>query len=200
MRNITSEVEIMEDNPHKYRRNSKPVSQATAGMAGCLRGIMGFAAGCILSVAGGIGTGIQYGVGLGILTGIVLFVVFACLTVYLVNNAKQVTVLDCFLPIPVGLMSAVLFAPISLAGMSIFSSVTCLSASLFLTIMLFMHRAGKINGGWLILPFLVFLYELLPIEFPTDIDNLLAFGGNATNFVFSMVWPAIDSDNMTELE
>ena len=200
MGNTMQEAEIIASNAHPYHRESETPDTTTSSIAGCLRGTIGFTGGSILAVGGGIGIGIQYGVGLGILTGIALFVVFICLAIYLINNAKQLTILDCFLPIPVGLMSAVLFAPISLAGMSIFSSATCLAASLFLTIMLLMYRTQKITGGWLILPFLVFIYELLPIEFPSDIDNFLAFGGNATNLILAWTFPGIGHDDNNELE
>lgn len=143
MKNIIHETEVITEHTPNYHNITEQQEQEPSDIVGCLRGIIGCSVGSILTVGGGIGIGIQYGIGLGILTGIVLFVVFICFAIYLMNNAKQLTILDCFLPIVAGGLSAILFAPISLAGMNVFSSRTCLPASLFLTIMLLMFHAKK---------------------------------------------------------
>ena len=40
----------------------------------------------------------------------------------------------------------------------------------------------------LVIPFVVFIYELLPIEFPSDIDNILCLGGSGVSFITSLVF------------
>ena len=65
-----------------------------------------------------------------------------------------------------------------------------------------MYKAGNISGGWLIIPFLVFFYEILPIELPTDFDNMLCFGGDCTNFICTLIFKKVknnilvNSDNL----
>lgn len=186
MRKI-KQAEVISTND-SYERENNGVSSATRTVVGCLRGTIAGSASLMCSIAGGIGIGIQSGIGLGILTGMGLFFVLMGFSVYLMNNAKNLTVTDCILPIPIGVMSAFLFAPVSLFAGSIFSAATCLGASLLLSIMLLMYRAKKIHGGMLVIPFLVFIYELLPIELPTDLDNLLCLGGSGVNFIASLVF------------
>lgn len=163
-------------------------TSTTTAMAGCLRGTIGFSASIMIAVTSGIGIGINYGTGTGILSGLVILLALIAVSVHLMNTAKNLTVLDCILPIPIGAVSAFLFAPISLAGGSIFSALTCMGASLLLTIMLFLYKSKRIYAGWLVIPFLVFIYELLPIELPTDLDNLLCLGGNGVNFMIANVF------------
>lgn len=160
----------------------------TTAMAGCLRGAIGFSASVMIAVTSGIGIGINYGTGTGILAGLVILLALVAVSVHLMNNAKNITVLDCILPIPIGAVSAFLFAPISLAEASVFSALTCMGASLLLTIMLFLYKSKRIYVGWLVIPFIVFIYELLPIELPTDLDNLLCMGGDGINFVIANVF------------
>ena len=173
----------------KTSEPSEPMDSAgTRTVVGCLRGTIAACASFLCALLGGIGVGLQSGIGMGILVGLALFIVLLGVAVYLMNNAKRLTVLDCILPIPIGAIAAVLFAPISLFAGSVFSAVTCLGASLLLSIMLFLYRAKKIHGGFLVIPFLVFVYEILPIELPTDIDNFLSLGGDGVNFVTSLLF------------
>lgn len=174
-------------------------SRTVNSVAGCLRGILLTCTNIVISIiisayavvnGGGIIKGVLY--------GMLFFVIFLIISFVIVNKTKQLTVSDCILPLIIGSISAIVFAPISLFQLSIFSSLTCLAASLFLTIALFMYKVGRLSGGWLIFPFLVFLYEILPIEFPTDIDNILCFGGNITNLTCGIVFGKVMLNNNSE--
>ena len=169
--------------------NNQDESKTVNSVAGCLRGILLTCINIVISIIICSYT-IVNGSGIikGFLYGFLFFVVFLIVSFIIVNRTKQLTVSDCVLPLIIGTISAIVFAPISLFEFSFFSSATCLAASLFLTITLFMYKIGRVSGGWLIFPFLVFLYEILPIEFPTDIDNILCFGGNITNLTFSLIF------------
>ncbi|MCQ2410684.1 MAG: hypothetical protein MJ053_04140 [Elusimicrobiaceae bacterium] len=161
----------------------------TRTLVGCLRGTIAGCAGLVCAAAGGLGVGLQAGIWPGVFTGLGLLVVFVGTAVYLMNHAKQLTVVDCILPLPIGAVSALVFAPVGWLGGSMFSAVTCLGASFLLCVMLLMYRANKIHGGWLIVPFVVFLYELLPVELPTDLDNMLSLGGDGINCLAALVFP-----------
>ncbi|MGN0025180.1 MAG: hypothetical protein ACI351_07105 [Candidatus Avelusimicrobium sp.] len=181
------QAEVISTND-SYEKEDKEALSTTRTVVGCLRGTIAGSASLMCAIAGGIGVGIESGTGFGILAGMGLFFVLMGFSVYLMNNAKNLTVVDCILPLPIGVISAFLFAPVSLFAGSIFSAATCLGASLLLSIMLLMYRAKKIHGGMLVIPFLVFIYELLPIELPTDLDNLFCLGGNGVNFIASLVF------------
>jgi hypothetical protein len=170
-------------------QNNQIENKAANSVAGCLRGILLTCTNIVLSILIALKIGINSGsIVNGVFYGFVFFIIASIIIFVIANKTKHLTVLDCILPLIIGSISAIVFIPISMLGLSVFSSVTCLAASLFLTIVLFMYKAGKVSGGWLIYPFLVFLYEILPIEFPTDIDNILCFGGNITNLTCSLIF------------
>lgn len=169
-------------------QNNEEEKSTENGIVGCLRGTIAFCASIVIAITIGIALAVQYGTIKGILAGVGILIALVAVSVYLMNNAKKLTLADCILPLIVGAMSAFLFAPVSMAGMSIFSAGTCMGASLLLTIMLFMYKSGRIKAGWLVIPFLTFLYELLPIELPTDIDNILCLGGSAVNLIMAKMF------------
>lgn len=169
-------------------QNNGEEKSAVSGIVGLLRGTIAFCASIAIAMTGGIALAVKYGTIKGILSGAGILIALVAVSVYLMNNAKKLTLADCILPLIVGAMSAFLFAPVSMAGMSIFSAGTCMGASLLLTIMLFMYKSGRIKAGWLVIPFLTFLYELLPIELPTDIDNILCLGGSAVNLIMAKMF------------
>ena len=186
------EAEVVFATKEHSSPNPQEITDAgSAMMVGCLRGTMAGCVSVMLALFAGISVGIKAGWFLGVMTGTVLFLVFISVSVYLMNTAKQLTVSDCILPLPIGVVSALLFTPVGFISASLFSTATCLGSAFFLTMMLFLYRAKKIYGGFLVIPFFVFLYEMLPIELPTDLDNFLCLGGNGVNFVFSVTFDYI---------
>lgn len=159
------------------------IEEPAATAVGCLRGTISVSIGMVLACLAGIWAGTYWhSILLGITTGIGVFLFCLCVSVLIMNSAKRLTTLDCILPVFISAISGVLFAPLSFVGNgSFFSSITCMGAGLFLCIVLFMYKQKRIPAGYLVLPFLTFAYELLPIELPTDIDNILALGGSGVN-------------------
>lgn len=176
-------------------QNNGEEKSAVSGIVGLLRGAIAFCASIVIAMSSGIVLAMKYGTGKGILAGAGILIALISVSIYLMNNAKKLTLADCILPLIIGAMSAFLFFPISMAGMSIFSVGTCMGASLLLTIMLFMYKSGRIKAGWLVIPFLTFLYELLPVELPTDIDNILCLSGSAVNLIMAKMF-AINPDEL----
>jgi len=185
-----NEHSFLNKRKNKMEEVSNQINEKTTKtVAGCLRSILLTCINIVFSILICIKISVNGGsIVNGVFYGFVFFIIALILTFIIANKTKNLTILDCILPLVIGSISAVVFIPISILGLSFFSSITCLAASLFLTIVLFMYRAGKISGNWLIFPFLVFLYEILPIEFPTDIDNILCFGGNITNVVCALMF------------
>ena len=136
--------------------NNQNESKTSNTVAGCLRGILLTCINIVFSIIIGVYTFINGGgIIKGLLYGFLFFVAFLIVSFIIVNKTKQLTVSDCILPLIIGSISAIVFAPISLFQLSIFSSLTCLAASLFLTIALFMYKVGRLSGGWLIFSFLI---------------------------------------------
>lgn len=148
--------------------------------AALLRSILIGSLSCVAALAAGLAAGISsgdlsLGIGAGFGTALLGFIIaFLALR----RAPRHLTAADCFLPIPASVLSGVLFAPIQLADSSIFSTATCVGAGVLLSTALAMYRSGTIRRGYILIPLIVFIYEMLPIEFPTDIDNLLSLGGS----------------------
>ena len=136
----------------------------------------------IIAICSGIIIGKEYGTAVGILGGIVCSsIFFKFYHRFIATQINGLTVLDCLIPFLVSLVSGVIFAPVSLFSASVFSIATCIYSGVLLSATLFLYKAQKVSAGYLVFPFLVFMYEILPIELPTDIDNILALSGNTAH-------------------
>lgn len=129
----------------------------------------------VLSLAAGIVVGQRYGVILGIVSGLLMFGFSFWGAGKLVDRSSSgLTSVDCFLPMAISLISGIVFLPVGLVAGNLFSPATCIFSGILLTVGLWGYKVGKIqSAGWLVLPLLTFLYEILPIDLPTDLDNLL---------------------------
>ena len=172
------EPEIVTD-AIKSEPQKESIGTVYSTTVGCMRyAVLGPLA-AIFTLCVAIAVWVKFGFFYAIFAAILFFIISAIFVVHLAENVKKLSVFDCLLPILVGLLSSIFFTPIALAANgSFFSFATCMGASIFLSMMMFLYRAGKIGLGFLIWPFLVFFYEILPFEFPSDLDNIFAFGGN----------------------
>jgi hypothetical protein len=109
-----------------------------------------------------------------------IFFLFCGFAGYALATAKRVTLLDCVLPLAISVMAGVVFAPVSLFAGNLFSIGTCIGSGVFLSLSLFLHKGNQISGWYVVFPAVTFCYEILPIDLPTDIDNVIALGGSAT--------------------
>lgn len=157
------------------RENEKVGSVIAKGIRGCSAIL------CmpVIVIATGFAVGQRMGWALGCLAAVGSLMVGMSLIVLMLRVGKSgLSVLDCFAPFVLSLFAAVAFAPISLFAGNLFSVATCTMAGLLMTLSLFVYRTGKCGPGFLIMPFLTFVYEMLPIDLPTDIDNFLALSGS----------------------
>jgi len=114
---------------------------------------------------------------------------------YIMNSAKHLTTLDIVLPFVLSIISAIIFFPVGLIAGNLFSAVTCILAGLMLSVGLGLFKAKRIFGWCLVVPTMCFIYEILPIDLPTDIDNIIGLGANGVNiFIYSIIKPAIGNN------
>ncbi len=132
----------------------------------------------IVAIAAGILAGQHWGICAGILIGVAsLFITANAISAFISKQTKSLTAVDCLLPTFISIVCGVLFAPIALFAANLFSFATCIFSGVILTVALFAYRSGRIeSAGWLVMPFLTFAYEILPIDLPTDLDNFLGLG------------------------
>ncbi|MCL2389760.1 MAG: hypothetical protein FWC85_05205 [Elusimicrobia bacterium] len=167
--------EILEQKSQYSKEESASVG------VGCLRGIIFFAVSVVLSGVLTIALLRSVGFWWAICIGIVFFLALMLITAYIAITAKNLTVVDCVLPIPISAISAIVFFPIALISLNFFSVVTCIGAGFLLSLGLFLYKSKQIPGIFLLLPAITFAYEILPVSLPTDIDSFIALGGSATS-------------------
>lgn len=162
-------------------------NQSTNMGVGCLRGaVFAIPLLIILPIAVWVEYKFLYGF-LAFLGGLITLII-------VVNSAKNLTAIDIVLPFVISLISCVIFFPVGLFAGNFFSFVTCPAAGLMLSVGLALYKAGRLPSFFLIVPTLAFIYEILPIDLPTDIDNIIGLGANGVNiFVKSIFFPATNN-------
>ena len=143
----------------------------------------------VIGIATGVGVGQSLGWCLGILSGIAAFLLSSYGLKCLINRTVTgLSISDCLLPIIVSLVCAVVFLPAKWISANLFGSAECIISGVILSIMLLAYRGGRIvNPWWLVPSFLTFFYEILPINLPTDMDDILALSASGILSLFAVV-------------
>lgn len=154
-----------------------------------IRGCSMFLLTPVVGIAAGVFVGQHYGCALGVLAGVVMLVVaIRLLRVMIEKDNRGLTVADCFMPLIISVICGVVFMPIALFTLNLFSAATCIFSGVLLSVGLLAYRSGRIQSAWWLVPqFLTFAYEILPIDLPTDLDNVLALGGSTLAEVLALV-------------
>ena len=98
-------------------------------------------------------------------------------------SMKTFSLVDVFLPFVFSVVWSIILMPFSL-GTSIFSAPTAIGSGLVLTLCLWrVHHNDGQGKQWLILPTMVYLYEMSPIYIPGPFDDIFGFGGTVANTV-----------------
>jgi hypothetical protein len=156
-------------------------------MVGALRGCLVMVLSPVFSIVLGIAIGKEHGFWYGCLGGLVVLVLSGMIAAKLANSGGKLTVADCIIPTILSIISGIVFAPVQLFAGSVFSAATCIFSGVLLSAGMLLYKKWRMAGWALILPSLTFVYEMLPIELPTDLDNIFALGGSC----FTMWWGRI---------
>ena len=107
-------------------------------------------------------------------------------------SMKTFSVVDVFLPLVFSVVWSVILMPFSL-GTSIFSAPAAIGSGLVLTLCLWrVHHNDGQGKQWLILPTIVYIYEMLPVNIPGPFDDYFSFGGDV---VYAVLFYASASFN-----
>jgi hypothetical protein len=113
---------------------------------------------------------------LGCIVGLSVFGFFNILGFLCLYFQKTITSIDVFLPIPIAILWSFLLSFFSF-GANVFYMPAVIGSSILLTLSLIKQKQNPlISRKWLVLPALVFIYEMLPINIPGPVDDYLAFG------------------------
>lgn len=96
---------------------------------------------------------------------------------------RRLTLFDVFLPVVFAVAWSAILAPFSL-GSDLFTAPAAIGAGLLLTLCLWkVHHDGGEGREWLILPILVYIYEMLPINLPGPLDDYFALTGDLASVI-----------------
>lgn len=131
---------------------------------------------------------------ISVIIGLIAFSLLNALGFCSLYFQKSITSVDIFLPIPLAIMWSLFLSFFSL-GANIFYMPAVIGSSVLLTASLIKQKENpEASRKWLILPTLVFIYEMLPINIPGPIDDYLAFSGATIATVLNYLKkPKIDS-------
>lgn len=157
-------------------------------IAGAIRGCSMSLFVPVIAICIGIVAGQRMGVCVGILTGIGgLFGGVWGLRRLIQMSKSGLSLVDCFIPLIFSIVFGVIFMSIQLFAGSFFSAATCIFSGALMTVGLICYRCGRIGNPWYLLPIaLTYFYELLPIELPTDLDNILSLGGSTVAYIYGL--------------
>jgi hypothetical protein len=101
---------------------------------------------------------------------------------------KRFSLVDVFIPLIFSVIWSVILLPFSF-GESAFTAPSAIGSGFILTLCLWRvyHSEGQ-GKKWLIIPILVYMYEMLPVNIPGPFDDYFAFSGDivsAALFYFS---------------
>ncbi len=129
----------------------------------------------------------------GALAAAVAFTLFFLAAAINLFFVRRFTYLDAALPVVFALLWSLALAPFSL-GASLFSAPFFIAASVLLGVCIAVTARWDAPKGWLVLPALVFLYEMLPLNVPGPVDDtfsLTASLGAVAALFFKRVLPAV---------
>lgn len=112
----------------------------------------------------------------GVLAGAVVFSVFFIAALVNLFFLKTYSYLDAALPAAFAALWSLALAPFSF-GASLFYAPAFIGAGLLLGACMAMHKRYATGAKWLLLPALVFIYEMLPVNIPGPVDDALALTG-----------------------
>lgn len=129
----------------------------------------------------------------GALAAAVTFTVFFVAATVNLFFVRRFTYLDAALPVAFAGVWSLALAPFSF-GATLFSAPFFIGAAVLLGVCIAVTARWDTPKGWLVLPALVFLYEMLPINIPGPVDDtfsLTASLGAVAALFFRRVLPEI---------
>jgi hypothetical protein len=91
---------------------------------------------------------------------------------------RRFSIADVFLPLAFSILWSMILFPLSL-GTELFTAPAAIGSGLVLTLCLWRaHHHENLSRYWLIFPFIVYVYEMLPINIPGPFDDYFSFGGD----------------------
>jgi len=136
----------------------------------------------LVSVPLSVALGLAFWVAQGWKAGLIAccLTIAVCLTIatLMAFLTRRFTLLDVFLPLIFSVLWSLILMPFSL-GADIFAAPSAIGSGMLLTLCLWrVYHENGAGKNWLILPILVYIYEMLPVNIPGPIDDTFALTGD----------------------
>ena len=120
--------------------------------------------------------------GTGILAGAVCFTLFFIAALVNIILTKRYTAVDAALPVLFAVIWSLILVPFSF-GVSLFSAPAFIGSALMLAVCMLAVNRGELKKTWLVLPVLIYVYEMLPVNIPGPFDDAFALTGSAARAI-----------------
>jgi hypothetical protein len=137
--------------------------------------ILAFPLSLLILIIFGIGESWKTGVMAGCVTLAICFIIAAAMLLFM----KKFSLVDVFIPLAFSIVWSIVLIPLSF-DTAVFTVPSAIGSGLILTLCLWRvyHNGGR-GKGWLIIPIIVYIYEMLPVNIPGPFDDYFAFTGDA---------------------
>lgn len=141
-----------------------------------------FVVGCMsvpLSIIVGVITSLSHGPRWGAIWSVSTFGICFAIALVIMLTTRRLSAVDLWLPVPIAVLWSAILSIFSL-GAEVFTAPACIGSAILFSTSLWMSRRSEQSPGWTVLPGIVFMYEMLPINIPGPFDDYFAFGGTVT--------------------
>ena len=111
---------------------------------------------------------------------------------------RRLTWPDVFAPLLFSVIWSILLAPIKLITDD-FLPVFFVGAGIMLFACLWLYKSQRIGKAYLVLPMIVYLYEMLPITIPGPFDDVFAMAGDAGATIIAVIRASV-SNNVSQIQ
>lgn len=131
-----------------------------------------------LSIAVGLALWVAQSWRAGLIACFATFAVCLVAATLLAFFTRRLTLVDVFLPVLFSILWSLVLVPFSL-GSDLFTAPAAIGSGMLLTWCLWrVYHEGGEGRKWLIVPILVYIYEMLPINIPGLFDDYFAISGD----------------------
>ena len=113
---------------------------------------------------------------------------FAAALLILIRT-RHLSEMDLWMPVPIAVIWSIFLSILSV-GAELFTVPACIGSAILFSASLSLSRKAAQSTAWVILPAVVFIYEMLPVNIPGPFDDYFAFGGAVTLLVLQNVMRA----------
>lgn len=131
----------------------------------------------------------------GVIAGFSVLALGLAGSVAILLSIRRLSTGDIFLPIPLAVAWSGLLAVLSI-GTELVTAPACIGSAILFSACLWMVREGELPRAWAVVPAMIFVYEMLPVNIPGPFDDYFSFGGDAAYLLVQGIMYSIGDRRM----